>query len=166
MEGLVKPLCRMMSAEHWEAWHFRWTAVLVHARRVSHASKCSPDIILRRSFTRLSTALAVIEGLGRRLVTKIMWRSTKCPTSSGLRTRLKKESLVNRVGGGCYVKPCKTSLTAQSLTREERIWSNSHQAFVLHTQQQGATNEVGVNINWDAFWEGWCRLLWMKCLAL
>ena len=28
------------------------------------------------------------------------------------------------------------SLAGQTLTREERVWSNSHQAFVLHTQQQ------------------------------
>ena len=30
------------------------------------------------------------------------------------------------------------SLAGQTLTRKERVWSNSHQAFVLHTQQQGA----------------------------
>ena len=30
------------------------------------------------------------------------------------------------------------SLAGQTLTQEERIWSNSHQAFVLHSQQQGA----------------------------
>ena len=28
------------------------------------------------------------------------------------------------------------SLAGQTLTQEERVWSNSHQAFVLHTQQQ------------------------------
>ena len=28
---------------------------------------------------------------------------------------------------------------------EERVWSNSHQALVLHTQQQ-VLNEVGVNM--------------------
>jgi len=39
------------------------------------------------------------------------------------------------------------SLAGQTLTRKERVWSNSHQAFVLHTQQQ-VPNEVGVNINW------------------
>ena len=27
------------------------------------------------------------------------------------------------------------SLAGQTLTREERVWSNSHQAFILHTQQ-------------------------------
>ena len=32
-----------------------------------HASRHTPDVILRRSFTRPSTALAVIEGLGTRL---------------------------------------------------------------------------------------------------
>ena len=34
---------------------------------ISHASRRSPDVILRRSFTRPSTTLAVIEGLGTRL---------------------------------------------------------------------------------------------------
>ena len=29
------------------------------------------------------------------------------------------------------------SLAGQTLIWEERVWSNSHQAFVLHTQQQG-----------------------------
>ena len=38
--------------------------MVVHAR---HASKHPPDVILCRSFTRLSTTLAVIEGLGTRL---------------------------------------------------------------------------------------------------
>ena len=37
---------------------------------ISHVSRCPPDVILRRSFTRPSTALAVIEGLGTRLVTQ------------------------------------------------------------------------------------------------
>ena len=32
---------------------------------ISHASRCPPDVILRRSFTSM---LAVIEGLGTRLV--------------------------------------------------------------------------------------------------
>ena len=35
--------------------------------RKCHASRRLPDVILRRSFTRPSTALAVIEGLGTRL---------------------------------------------------------------------------------------------------
>ena len=34
---------------------------------ISHASQHLPDVILRRSFTRPSTTLAVIEGLGTRL---------------------------------------------------------------------------------------------------
>ena len=29
------------------------------------------------------------------------------------------------------------SLAGQTLTQGERVWSNSHQVFVLHTQQQG-----------------------------
>ena len=61
-----------MSGGCLEAWHFRWTAVLVHRMHsaISHVSRCPPDVILRRSFTRPSTALAVIEGLGTRLVTQ------------------------------------------------------------------------------------------------
>ena len=39
---------------------------------VSHTSQCLPDVILRRSFTRPSTALAVIEGLGTRLATTVL----------------------------------------------------------------------------------------------
>ena len=35
--------------------------------KISHASRCPPDVILHRSFTRPSTAIAVIEGLGMRL---------------------------------------------------------------------------------------------------
>ena len=34
---------------------------------ISHTSQSLPDVILCRSFTRPSTALAVIEGLGTRL---------------------------------------------------------------------------------------------------
>ena len=34
---------------------------------ISYTSKHPPHVILRRSFTRLSTVLAVIEGLGTRL---------------------------------------------------------------------------------------------------
>ena len=34
---------------------------------ISHTSRCPPDVILRRSFVRPSTALAVIKGLGMRL---------------------------------------------------------------------------------------------------
>ena len=34
---------------------------------ISHASQRLPDVILHMSFTRHSTALAVIEGLGMRL---------------------------------------------------------------------------------------------------
>ena len=65
-----------MSGGRLEVWHFRWIAVIVHASlgtrpcmhgAISHASRLPPDIILRRSFTRPSTALAVIEDLGTRL---------------------------------------------------------------------------------------------------
>ena len=54
----------MTSGGRLEAWHFWWTAVQVYG---SHTSKHPPDVILRRSFTRPSTALAMIEGLGTRL---------------------------------------------------------------------------------------------------
>ena len=33
VEGLVKLLRRMTLGRCWEAWHFRWTAVLVYAQR-------------------------------------------------------------------------------------------------------------------------------------
>ena len=39
---------------------------------ISHVSKCPPDVILRRSFTRPSTALAVIEGGEMRLVLLVL----------------------------------------------------------------------------------------------
>ena len=67
VEGLVKLLRRMTSGGRLEAWHFRWTAVLCMHGAISHASRRPPDVILCRSFTRPSTALAVIEGLGTRL---------------------------------------------------------------------------------------------------
>ena len=41
------------------------TSTAVHQK--CHASRCPPDVILRRSFTRPSITLAVIEGLGTRL---------------------------------------------------------------------------------------------------
>ena len=68
VEGLVKLLCRMMSGGCLEAWLIApctCTSTAVH--RKCHASKHPPDAILHRSFTRSSTALAVIEGLGTRL---------------------------------------------------------------------------------------------------
>ena len=43
------------------------------------------------------------------------------------------------------------SLTGQTLTREERAWSNSHQAFICILSSR-APNEVGVSIIWDVFW--------------
>ena len=64
VESRVKLLCRMTSGGHLEAWHFQWTPV--HGT-INHASRRPPDVIIRRSFTRPSTALAVIEGLGTRL---------------------------------------------------------------------------------------------------
>ena len=46
--------------------HRACTITAVH--RKCHASKRPPDVILHRSFTRPSTTLAVIEGLGQRLL--------------------------------------------------------------------------------------------------
>ena len=65
VEGLVKLLRRMTSGGRLEAWLI---APCMHNTAVHwkcHASKRPPDVILRRSFTRPSTTLAVIEGLGR-----------------------------------------------------------------------------------------------------
>ena len=65
VEGLVKLLRRMILGRRWEAWLTRGSTV-VH--RKCHISLRLPDVILRKSFTRPSTALAVIEGLGTRLL--------------------------------------------------------------------------------------------------
>ena len=64
VEGLVKLLCIMTSGERLEAW-FIVPCTGVHWK--CHASRHPPVVILHRSFTRLSTMLAVIEGLGTRL---------------------------------------------------------------------------------------------------
>ena len=67
VEGLVKLLHRMTSGGRLEVWLTcrACTSTTVHQK--CHASKRPPDVILRRSFTRPSTALAVIKGLGTRL---------------------------------------------------------------------------------------------------
>ena len=65
VEGLVKLLRRMTLGRHWEAWLTR-SSTAVH--RKCHVSQCLPDVILPKSLTRPSTALAVIEGLGTRLL--------------------------------------------------------------------------------------------------
>ena len=57
MEDRVKLVHRMMSGGRLEAWHFQWTAVLCMHGAISHASRRPPDVILRTSFTRPSTAL-------------------------------------------------------------------------------------------------------------
>ena len=57
LEGLVKLVCRMTSGGRLEMWHFRWTAVLCMHGAISHASRHPPNVILRTSFTRPSTAL-------------------------------------------------------------------------------------------------------------
>jgi len=64
---VVKLLHTMTSGGRLEAWLMRraYTSTTVH--RKCHASRRPPDVILPRSFTRPSTTLAVIEGLGTRL---------------------------------------------------------------------------------------------------
>ena len=57
VEGLVKLLCRMTSGGRLEAWHFRWTAVLCMHGTINHTSRRPPDVSLRTSFIRPSTAL-------------------------------------------------------------------------------------------------------------
>ena len=58
VEGLVKLLRRMTSGGRLESWLIAQFT----------GSAMPPDVILRRSFTRPSTALAVIEGLGTKLL--------------------------------------------------------------------------------------------------
>ena len=67
VEGLVKLLRRMTSGGRLEAWLIAPCIHNAAVHRKCHASRRPPDIILRRSFTRPSTTLAVIEGLGTRL---------------------------------------------------------------------------------------------------
>ena len=69
VEGLVKLIRRMTSGRHWEAWHFSGELQCYRGNkpRLPTSTECLPNVILRRSFTRPSTALAVIEGLGMRL---------------------------------------------------------------------------------------------------
>ena len=61
VEGLVKLLRIMTSGGRLEAWHFRWTAALCMHGAISHAFRHPPDVIIRRSFTRPSTALFVLQ---------------------------------------------------------------------------------------------------------
>ena len=70
VEGLVKLVRRMTSGRCWVDIGRRGlscSSTAVH--RKCHASQRLLDIILRRSFTRPSTALAVIEALETRLLT-------------------------------------------------------------------------------------------------
>ena len=54
------------------------------------------------------------------------------------------------------MKPCK-SQPSLSLGRRESGQIPIRLLYCILSSR--ATDEVGVNINWDAFWEGWCRLL-------
>ena len=82
VEVLVKLLRRMTSGGHLEAWLtcHACTSTAVHWK--CHASRRPPDIILRRSVTRPSTVLAVIEGLGTRLLICTFWTSTSVGVDS------------------------------------------------------------------------------------
>ena len=71
VEGLVKLLRRMMSGGRLEAWLIAPCMHNTAVHRKCHASRRPPDVILRRSFTRPSTALGV-EGLGTRLLYNII----------------------------------------------------------------------------------------------
>ena len=66
VEGLVKLIRRMTSGGRLEAWLIAPCMHNTAVHRKCHTSKRPPDVILRRSFTRPSTALGV-EGLGTRL---------------------------------------------------------------------------------------------------
>ena len=59
----------MTSGRCWEARLIAWCISNMHCSspEVPHLQRL-PDVIVRRSFTRPSTALAVIEGLGTRLM--------------------------------------------------------------------------------------------------
>ena len=69
VEGLVKLIRRMTSGRHWEAWHFSGELQCYRGDkpRLPMSTERLLNVILCRSFTRPSTALAVIEGLGTRL---------------------------------------------------------------------------------------------------
>ena len=64
VEGLVKLLRRMTLGRRWEAWLIALCMTSTAVYRKYHTSQCLPNVILHRSSTRPSTALAVIEGLG------------------------------------------------------------------------------------------------------
>ena len=69
VEGLVKLLRRMTSSQVdvWRRGLSHRACISTAVYQKCHASRRPPDIILCRSFTSPSTALAVIEGLGTRL---------------------------------------------------------------------------------------------------
>ena len=58
VEGLVKLLRIMTSGGRLEAWLI---VPCVHVHRKCHTSRHPPDVIIRRSFTRPSTALFVLQ---------------------------------------------------------------------------------------------------------
>ena len=75
VEGLVKLLHRMTLGG---------VALVVNCSATARkpclptSTQCLPDVILRRSFTRSSTMLAVIEGLGTRLMQYSIHRQQPC----------------------------------------------------------------------------------------
>ena len=67
--GLQNTRSVTKTARSWLSSCYEWAIGAVCGKdQMCHASKHPPDVILRRSFTRLSTALAVIEGLRTRLL--------------------------------------------------------------------------------------------------
>ena len=75
--------------------------------RKCHASRRLPDVILRRSITRPSTALAVIEGLGTRLERfHIHYDLSKDKETASEKPSLSKERAVSTItepqGGNCH----------------------------------------------------------------
>ena len=143
---------------------------VMYARRVSHASRRPPDVIIRRSFTRPSTALGDrrpgnearsnwFGDMSKSEVCRYFIRG-RCTYGDrckylhpgvGKQRDYSKKSTVRRAMGvwfhsqiasGVYVAPeiiyllgyvryIISSLAGQTLTQEERVWSNSHQAFCI-----------------------------------
>ena len=67
VKGLVKLLRKMTLGRRWEPLLIAWCISSTVVHRKCHASQGLPNVIVRRSFTRPSTTLAMIEGLGTRL---------------------------------------------------------------------------------------------------
>ena len=140
-----------MSGRCLETWHFQWTAV---HNTISHTSKRSTGVILRTSFTRLSTTLAAIEGMGTRLLELLVssWSGNEARASTSEWTEVLDNLLTSNSGLHCHgnmilicklrpwydAKPC-TLYTKESLvvSRDETPLPTVHQRSfrygILHT---------------------------------